>query len=144
MLLTKEWLAGEKMKEMTFLLLGPVNRVKNKGQPPFQTTQTQPALLRSGGQELGLPTDGSWREGTSRSVGRVRLPRSLGRKPVFLSRFIASGRLPRLRRDPKLLSAVVNLTLHQGLRGQRQKGSREVEGLESGGNETRLCTPRIP
>ena len=63
MLLTKEWLAGEEMKEMTFLLLGPVNRVKNKRQPPFQTTQTQPALLRSGGQEPGLPAGGSWREG---------------------------------------------------------------------------------
>ena len=48
------------MKEMTFLLLGPVNRVKNKRQPSFQT---QPALLRSGGQEPGLPAGGRRKEG---------------------------------------------------------------------------------
>ena len=51
----------------------------------------------------------------------------------------ASGRLPHLRHDPKLLSAVVNLTLHQGLRNTNKViwGRGEKDKLNS-------CHPLAP
>lgn len=106
---------------------GPRNWVKNKRQPSFQTTQTQPALLRSGGQEPGLPAGGR-RKGDIQGVWATcsfLSPRLLQGFPVLFQCLLQAGPAS-ASGDPKLLSAALNLALQPGAQ------MPETAGLQRG------------